>query len=161
MTAAERAVISDDGVEVRLTLYVGECAVAWIKLPVVALVGLAADCSVAASRGLSRERAMPQQRRRGGDALRDQRKRRNEALCDLGRLVGAELSLEQQAARIVAKAVRYRPAPDDRCGGAERQALLRLATSGLPLPGRRQVRRILAKQNIVLDGQTPAPRVVR
>lgn len=99
--------------------------------------------------------------RRGGDASHHQRIRRDEALRDLARFIGAELSFEQQAARIVAKAQRYQPASDDGHGGAEREALHRLSTAGLPVPGKRQVRRILAKQKTALDGQNSAPTAIR
>jgi hypothetical protein len=87
--------------------------------------------------------ALPR-RRRGGDPMEEKRVRRDAALRDLARLISADLSLEQRAAEIIVRARRYRPAPsDDQASSAERRVLHRIAETGLPVPGRRQLRRIL------------------
>jgi hypothetical protein len=75
--------------------------------------------------------------------MAEKRVRRDAALRDLAQLIGADLSLEQRAAEIIVRARRYRPAPSDEQGGAERRALHRIMETGLAVPGRRQLRRIL------------------
>ena len=82
-------------------------------------------------------------RRRGGDPKAAERAERDAALRNLAQLLTADLSLEARAARVISKVSRYRPAPGDETGAAERKALRRIADTGLPTPGTRQLRRIL------------------
>jgi hypothetical protein len=78
--------------------------------------------------------------------MAEKRIRRDAALRDLAQLIGVDLSLEQRATEILAKASRYRPAPsDDQTSSAERRALHRIMETGLAVPGRRQLRRILGQ----------------
>lgn len=108
-------------------------------LPVRA-IAVAGELIEAARRRLA---APVKRRSRGGDPWPEMRARRDEALRDLALLIAADLSLEQRAARVVDKAKRYCPTPADHSGNAERQALARIAGAGLPVPGPRQLRRIL------------------
>lgn len=90
-------------------------------------------------------------RRKGGEPRRraERRVARDNAIRDLARAIGSDLSLEQQALAIVRRTSRYRAAPYDESGDGERQALRRIADTGLLVPGQRQVKRILS------DMQTP------
>lgn len=148
--AAERAIISDDGCSIRATLYRGSSALAVVVLDPAAAVRLAGRLIEAAAWRLDAARGAPDTPppRRGGDRLPDRRRRRNEGLRDLAALLGADLSLEQRAAEVIAKAGRYRPAQLDASGSTERQALRRISDAGLPLPGRRQLRRILTRTGV-------------
>jgi hypothetical protein len=85
-------------------------------------------------------------RHKGGEAKSraDRRGLRDEALRELAELTGADLLLEQQAQEILRKTRRYRSAPADPTGSTERRALHRIAASGLPVPGLRQLKRILS-----------------
>jgi len=137
------------------------------------LATIEAEAATAATPALdpaSPTHARTRDRRRGGDPRSGRRRQRDDALCDVAALLGADLSLGQRAAEVIARARRYRPAPlDDSTGSAERKALHRLADVGLPLPGRRQLRRILstaaaghpshplAKQKTVLDVKPEPP----
>ena len=87
-------------------------------------------------------------RRRGGDPKAARRTERNEAVRALGALLSTELSLERQAREIIRKLRRYRPAVGDENRDGERGVLHQLANSGLPLPGTRQLKRILAGDTI-------------
>jgi hypothetical protein len=98
-----------------------------------------------ANSALASNAMSPAQRHRGGDHQHASRADRNAAIREYASLLGADLSLEETAAAIISKADRYRPMPgDDACSG-ERQALHRIAASGLRVPKTtRQVRRIIA-----------------
>ena len=87
-------------------------------------------------------------RRRGGDPKAAGRTERNEAVRALGALLSAELSLERQVREIICKVRRYRPAVGDENGDGERGVLHQLVDSGLPLPGTRQLKRILATKSL-------------
>jgi hypothetical protein len=70
---------------------------------------------------------------------------RDDALRELASVIAPGLPFGEQAASIAQRAMRYRPATIDRGGSAERQALHRLVVTGLPVPGIRHLKRILAK----------------
>jgi hypothetical protein len=72
---------------------------------------------------------------------------RDQALAELGALVGADLSLSRRAEIVIGKIDRYRPLPVDAMGSAERRVLNRIAATGLPIPGKRQLRKILGPRN--------------
>jgi hypothetical protein len=59
-------------------------------------------------------------------------------------LLGGGLSLRRKAQQVAAKVCRYRPHPRDREGSTERRALRKIAETGVPMPGLRQLRRILS-----------------
>jgi hypothetical protein len=90
----------------------------------------------------------PTRPQRGGEpAWRTElRAQRDSALRELAQLVGADLSLEQCAAWLIRRITTYRPLPSDASGSVERRALNRVATSGLRVPGKRQLRRILVEK---------------
>ena len=111
-------------------------------------------------------------RRCGGDPKAARRTERNEAVRALGALLSAELSLERQVREIIRKVRRYRPAAGDENGDGEFGVLHQLANSGLPLPGTRQLKRILgrssdhpiptpARQNFPLGELQPYPSAAR
>jgi hypothetical protein len=102
-------------------------------------------------------RAQGSQRHRGGEPAWRARQRieRDSALRDLAQLLGADLSLDQQAALLISKITRYCPMPEESI--AERRAVQRVVEAGLRTPGRRQLRRILAMQSDALNGQKPVP----
>ena len=75
------------------------------------------------------------------------RAQRNSGMRDIAQLLGAELSLERKAQLVIAKSHRYQPSPSDLNGSPERQALHRIASSGVPVPSsKKQVKRIIAKK---------------
>ena len=75
-----------------------------------------------------------QKHKRGGDRRAQERGWRDNGMCDLAQLLGADLSLERKAQLIITKSCHYRPSPSDADGSPERQALYRIATSGMALP---------------------------
>jgi hypothetical protein len=81
--------------------------------------------------------------RSSGDRRRSNRTIRNLAIREYVELLGGELALETKAREIIAKAARYRPVSGDESRGGERQVLARIAATELPVPGTRQLRRIL------------------
>ena len=146
--AAERTVVSDDGREIRLTLYAGAETVAGMTLPPQRAVSLAGELIAAAARRLDaalapREDLSPQ--RRGGDPRRHKRAERDNALRALDALLGADLPLEQRARQIIFRVGRYHPTGSDKQASEERRALHQITVTGLPVPGLRQVKRILAR----------------
>jgi len=94
-------------------------------------------------------------RRKGGEPRRrtERREARDCAIRDLAQTIGSDLSLEERAQEIIQRASRYRPAPCDASGSAERRALRQIAETGLPVPGERQLKRILIGTES--DMQTP------
>lgn len=85
--------------------------------------------------------------KRGGDHKAAARAQRNSGMRDVAQLLGVELSLERQAQLVITKTLRYQPSPSDANGSPERQALHRIASSGVPVPGsKKQVKRIIAKK---------------
>jgi delta 1-pyrroline-5-carboxylate dehydrogenase len=94
--------------------------------------------------------ALGLRRRKGGEpAWRAARRtERDGALRELAQLIGTDLSLEECADMIVRKATRYLAAPHCPADGdgAERGVLARIAGTGLPVPGLRHLKRILAEK---------------
>jgi hypothetical protein len=148
-----RPVVADDGREIMLTVYDADRTVAAMTLSVSLAVNIAGELIAAVSRRLQ---GASSTRPRGGDHRSDKRARRDEALRDFATLLGADLSLEDRAAQIIGKVTRYRPTARDKQGSSERRLLHRIAETGLPVPGERQMRRILAKRKTALDGQNSA-----
>jgi len=136
------AVVVDDGGPIPLTVYGGAGATASVGLDPIRAIAAGLTLIEAAKRYLEQPDG-PKGRGRGGDPYSERRRDRNEGLCALARLTSADLNLEQRTAVTIAKASRYRPAPCDAEGTPERQALHRIAAAGLPIPSRRQVRRII------------------
>ena len=90
-------------------------------------------------------------RRRGGEQPRRAaaRKGRDKAIRALA---PGKLSLERQAQLVAQKLTRYKPAPGDAEAQGERHWLWEIEQSGLPKPGRRQVRRILEESSDMQSG---------
>jgi hypothetical protein len=82
-------------------------------------------------------------RRRGGDKLAGTRAVRNEGIRDFAALLGSDLLLEQRAQQVIREFARFRPNATDENRGPKRQALRRIIDTGLPIPGLRQVKRII------------------
>jgi hypothetical protein len=141
----KRAVVTHDGCRLVLSTYAGSERLAEVELDPLGAVALGHKLVGAGLLHLERAAKTPR-RRRGGDPSADLRAQRDGALRDFAALVGADLNLEQRAAAVISRADRYRPAPGDECGAPERRALQRLASIGLPLPGKRQLRRILGSE---------------
>ena len=139
-SAIGRAVVSDDGDLIRLTVHADEQATAGVALDPLRAMVLAIDLIAAAHLHLRRA-AEPRRRRRGGDPREAHRRKRDAALCALAPLVAPGQPLEQQARAVIDRARRYRPAPGE--VGAERQLLRQINEAGLPIPTADRVARIL------------------
>ena len=94
----------------------------------------APDRSVAVAFGL---------RRRGGEQPQRTAARRGRDRAIKALAPGGDLPLEQQARLVSQKLARYRPDPRDAQSQSERRWLWEARQSGLPDPGKRQIRRIL------------------
>lgn len=156
----DRRAVLAIGERLTLTIYLGAERLAEIDLEPLRALELGSELTAAACRRLV-DASSKTPRRRGGDPRPDKRARRDEALRDLARLIGADLSLQQQAVAVIRKAARYQATAADAHGTGERQALHRIAGAGLPIPQERHVRRILAKQKTCLDGQASPPPPIR
>jgi len=145
---SQRVALSDDGETIALTLFAGSEEIARTDLDPLAALHLGSELVNSALRRLQRAPlSVPIHSRgsaRGGDAASVRRANRDNAIRDLARAISADLSLERQAEAVIRRACRYHPLPGDPNGPAERQALHRIASSGLPVPGKRQARRILS-----------------
>jgi hypothetical protein len=140
-----RVVLVDDGRRLALVSYAGADRLAEIEIEPLRAVQLAGQLIDVAMRRLSADRSDTAGKgcSRGGDRRRGNRTARNLAIREYAELLGGELSLETKAREIIARAARYRPVSGDESRGGERQVLARIAATELPVPGPRQLRRIL------------------
>src|SRR4051812_16858960 len=108
--ALVRAIVSDDGREIWLTIYEGNALVSMPLAPVRA-VALAGELIRAALPKFDcAERCSTTgatQKRRGGDRHSNKRAQRDGGISELVQLLGADLSLAEKARRIIEKATRY------------------------------------------------------
>ena len=153
---AARLVVTDDASAITVATYAGAERVATVAIDPLRALSIAGQLIAAAHQHLARA-SNPSSPQRGGDHRADKRTERDEALCELAWLAGADLSVDRLADAVISKANRYRPAPSDPNGSAERRALHRLSATGLSVPGKRHLRRILGQAKSRLDGQQIDP----
>src|ERR1700676_150788 len=96
--AAARAIVSDDGCEIRWVVYREAKTVAVVVLDPLRAIAIAGELIAAASRRLEGGDAV---RRRGGDPKAAHRRERDAALRELAPLVAGGLSVERQARAII------------------------------------------------------------
>ena len=144
--SAVRAVVSDDGETISLTVYTEAGDAVPVVLGPVRAVALAGELIEAAVPRLNVTAqsavACPAQRR-GGDPHAEKRRRRDEALCELHQLTGEGKPLEAWSRETARRLARFQPMPEET--GAERRLMREITNTGLPI-GRRRIREILAKQ---------------
>jgi hypothetical protein len=138
-----RVVLVADSRRIALVSYAGADRLAEIEIEPLRAVQLAGELIDAAMRRLSADRQAGEGCGRGGDRRGGNRTARNLAIREYAELLGSDLSLEGKAKTIIAKHARYSPMPGDASRGGERQVLARIAATELPVPGPRQLRRIL------------------
>ena len=177
---AARAVVSDDGSTIWLTVYSESGEAVPVALAPVRAVAIAGDLIRAAVPKLdttvNSAVAMPPKHRRGGDRLPDKRRTRGEALAELtamqpgdtegARIHAAKSKLERYAAN---GWPREQDKPGEEPGNRERDLLRKIMRTGLPIVRERQHRTILgvftkkvavqsnAEQLARLDCTTPLP----
>ena len=138
--AIGRAVVSDDGNLIRLTLHADAQATAGVVLDPLCAMVLAGDLIAAAHLHLRRV-AEPRRRQRGGDPHEAHRRKRDAALCALAPLVAPGVAVEQQARVVIDRVLRYHPAAGET--GIDRQLMGQIRETGLPLPSVDRVARII------------------
>jgi hypothetical protein len=139
---AARAVVSDDGSTIWLTAYTASGdAVSVVLLPVRAVA--VAHALLAAAIPMLACREKSKSSKRGGDPRAEQRRRRDEALCDLHNLTGEDKPLEAWSRDIARRLVRFRPMPVET--DPERRLVRKIKEIGLPI-GRKRIKEIVAKQ---------------
>jgi hypothetical protein len=143
-----RAVVSDDGATISLTVYTEAGDAVPVVLSPVRAVALAGELIAAAVPKLNVTAKLT--KRRGGDPRAEQRRRRDEAICALANLTGIGKPIEQQARDIAQRLDRYRPMSTETI--PERRLMQKIKNSKLPV-GQRRIRKILAEQSSALDGQ--------
>jgi len=144
---AARAVVSDDGSTIWLTAYTASGDALPVVLLPVRAVALARELLTAAvpklGNVMEENSMMTKGKRRGGDPHAEQRRRRDEALCDLHNLTGEDKPLEAWSRDIARRLVRFQPMPVET--DPERRLMLEIKNSELPI-GRKRIKEIVAKQ---------------
>jgi hypothetical protein len=137
-----RAVVSDDGSTISLTVYTeaGD-AVPVALLPVRALA-LAGELIAAAVPKLNVIERKPT-KRRGGDPRAEQRQRRDEAICELHKLTGDGQHVEPWAREWAQRIGRFQPLPVET--DPARRLMQEVKDSGLPI-GSDRIRKVVGRQ---------------
>jgi hypothetical protein len=147
MTAAARAVVSDDGSTIWLTTYSGAGDAVPVALHPTRAITIAHELLGAAVQRLtlagSNSTTRPAPSKRGGDPRAQQRRQRDSGIRALARLVGNGKPLGRQAQEIAGSLARYRPMPQET--SPERRLMQEIAEAGLPI-GADRIRKILGKQ---------------
>ena len=142
-----RAVVSDDGLTIRLITYGEGGAAVPVVLSPLRAVGLADELLRAATPKLGTgaqpaARSAPQ-RRRGGDAQAARRQGRDENLRKLAEFWHRDGEpLSAVARKIIDHQRRFQPMAEET--DPERLAMLEIRNCGLPIPGERQLLRIIS-----------------
>jgi hypothetical protein len=82
------------------------------------------------------------ERRRGGDRRAEVRRRRDDGIVALGRMLAPGASARRQAEQVVSRLNRYQPAPQEK--SPERMLMAEIVSAGLHLPGVEGIRKIIA-----------------
>jgi hypothetical protein len=139
--AAARAVLSDDGETISLTVYTEAGAAVPVALLPVRAVVLGNQLIAAAIPKLAcREKSKAN--KRGGDP-RAQQRRRDEALCELHNLTGEGKPLEPWSREIAQRLVRFQPLAEET--NPERRLMQEVKDSGLPI-GSDRIRKVVGRQ---------------
>jgi hypothetical protein len=85
---------------------------------------------------------MTERRRRGGDRQSETRRRRDEAIVALGRILAPGASARRQAEQVASRVNRYQPAPHET--SPDRLLMAEIVSTGLRLPGLEGLRKIIA-----------------
>ena len=142
-----RAVVADDGLTIRLTTYTEAGVAVPLALSPLRAIAIANELIGAALRKIGNEarpsaRSAPQ-RRRGGDAQAARRQGRDENLRKLAEFWHRDGEpLSAVATKIVDRQRRFQPMPEET--DPERLAMLEIRNSDLPIPGVRQLLRIIS-----------------
>jgi len=142
-----RAAVSDDGLTIRVTVYGEDGTAMPVALSPVRAIAIAEELIRAALPKIGKEarpsaRSAPQ-RRRGGDAQAARRQGRDENLRKLAEFWHRDGEpLSAVATKIVDRQRRFQPMPEET--DPERLAMLEIRNSDLPIPGVRQLLRIIS-----------------
>ena len=142
-----RAVVSDDNVTISLTVYTEDDAAVPVLLSPLRAIAIAHQLIGAAlpkigNEAQPAERLVPQ-RRRGGDAQAARRQRRDENLRKLAEFRHRDGEpLSAVARKIIDHQRRFQPMAEET--DPERLAMLEIRNCGLPIPGERQLLRIIS-----------------
>jgi hypothetical protein len=91
--------------------------------------------------------------RRGGDPRAEQRAERDEDIRTLAALLGSAGSVQQRAAYLADRLVRFRAMPNET--SPERVLMESIVKNEAGTPGAERIRKILVKQKTRLDDQKP------
>src|SRR3981081_2982167 len=142
---AARAVVSADGSPIWLTAYTASGDAVPVVLMPARAVALARELLTAAvpklGNVMEENSMMTKGKNRGGDPHAEQRRRRDEALCDLHNLTGEDKPLEAWSRDIARRLVRFQPMPVET--DPERRLMLEIKEIGLPI-GRKTIKEIVA-----------------
>src|SRR5438874_7536392 len=143
---AARAVVSDDGSTIWLTLTPRPARpwpVALRPARAVALAGELIEAAVPKLNVTEKSSVACPVKTRGGDPYSDQRRTRDAKIRTLAPLVAPGKSIEQQARDIAGRLARYRPMPDE--ASPERRLMQEIVEVGLPV-GADRIRKILGEK---------------
>jgi hypothetical protein len=148
---AARAVVSDDGSAIWLTVYTEAGDAVPVALLPVRAVALAGELIQAAVPKLNIIETKPT-KRRGGDPHAEQRQRRDEAICALHKLTGEGRPVESWAREAAKRIARFQPMPVET--DPARQLMQEVKDAGLPPIGTRRIKDIVvAKKNVAAKQQ--------
>jgi hypothetical protein len=137
-----RAVVSDDGLTISLTVYTAAGDAVPVALLPVRAVALAGELIEAAVPKLNVIETKPT-KRRGGDPHAEQRQRRDEAICALHKLTGEGQHVEPWAREWAQRIGRFQPVAVET--DPARQLMQEIKETGLPV-GRKRIGEIVAKR---------------
>jgi hypothetical protein len=141
---ASRAVVSDDGSAIWLTVYSAAGDAVPVALLPVRAVALAGELIEAAVPKLNvTAKSAVTTKRRGGDPYAERRRRRNEILPELASLIAPGKPPEQQAREIARRLARFQAMPEEKTPA--RRLMQEIEASRLPV-GWQRIRKILVKQ---------------
>jgi len=151
-----RAMVSDDGLTIRLTAYGEDGVAVSVMLSPVRAIAIAGDLIRAALPKIGNEAQLPArsapQHRRGGDAQAARRQGRDENLRKLAEFRHRDGEpLSAVARKIIDHQRRFQPMPEET--DPERMAMLEIRNSGLSIPGVRQLLRIISSASNQNDMQ--------
>jgi hypothetical protein len=141
--SAARAVVSDDGSTISLTVYTEAGDAVPVALMPGRAVALAGELIQAAVPKLNVIETKPA-KRRGGDPHAEQRQRRDEAICALHKLTGEGQHVEPWAREWAQRIGRFKPMMPVETDPV-RQLMQEIRETGLPVGGKR-LGEIVAKQ---------------
>jgi hypothetical protein len=99
------------------------------------------------------DRLNPPAHRRGGDPKAAERRKRDDDICALAKLLGSGSSIQRQAAHLAGRLARFQAMPNETA--PERVLMREIVDNEAGVPSVERIRKILVKQRTPLDDQEP------